>query len=123
MTLESRQYGKEAEKFAESYLQRNGYDILEINYKTRYGEIDLVAREGKTLVFIEVKARKSSAFGGPSGALNLTKKKKLSRMAAYYLSEKRWTGDVRFDVVLITGEVRDCSAALVRNAFDAESGW
>ena len=120
MTRESLKYGEEAETFALSFLKKKGYDILERNFKTRFGEIDLVARDNNTIVFIEVKARKSPLFGGPAGALTAVKKARLGRLAAFYLKTKGHAGKARFDVVLITGGLDAPVVDLIQNAFDTD---
>ena len=95
-----RQLGDAGEDLAAKALKKQGYKILERNYLTPLGEIDLIARQGKTLVIIEVKTRKSLRFGSPQEAVSAAKQAKLRRLADYYLKEKRLTGaPVRFDVV------------------------
>jgi putative endonuclease len=98
-----RQLGDAGEDLAAEALKKQGYKILERNYVTPLGEIDLVARQGKTYVFIEVKTRKSARFGSLQEAVNPAKQKKYRRLADYYLKQKR-LGEVavRFDVVGIT---------------------
>ena len=74
--LNSRQqFGKESESLAVRTLKEKGYDILETNYVTKVGEIDIIAKEGKALVFVEVKARKNSRYGDPKYAVTPQKKK------------------------------------------------
>jgi len=97
-----KQLGDTGEDLAAVALKKQGYKILERNYLTPLGEIDLIARQGKTLVIIEVKTRKSLRFGSPQEAVSAAKQAKLRRLADYYLKEKRLTGaPVRFDVVAI----------------------
>lgn len=91
------------------------------NYRCRTGEIDLVARDGEVLVFVEVKARRGRTFGSPEEAVNLGKQRRLRRLAACYLAEHRITDGqaVRFDVVAVeiapTGRVE--RVELLRDAF------
>jgi putative endonuclease len=95
--------GDHGEDLAAAALQRQGYKILERNFVTPLGEIDLVARQGKVLVVVEVKTRKSTRFGSPQEAVSVTKQGRLRRLADYYLKAKRLTGSpVRFDVVAVT---------------------
>jgi putative endonuclease len=84
-------------------LKQHGYRILTRNYRTPYGEIDLIAQQGDTLVFIEVKLRRSEVFGPPQAAVNTAKKRRLKLAAQYYLHQQR-AEDIkfRFDVVAIT---------------------
>ncbi|MCX5889029.1 MAG: YraN family protein [Deltaproteobacteria bacterium] len=102
-----RQLGDAGEDLAAAALKKQGYKILERNYVCPLGEIDLIARQGKILVFIEVKTRKNERFGAPQEAVNPAKQRKLRLLADYYLKQKRLGEDVqvRFDVVgIIMGE-------------------
>jgi putative endonuclease len=92
--------GNRGENLACEYLKRNGLKILEENYRTRWGEIDLIAREGDTLVFVEVKTRTQKRFGSPLEAVTTDKQRRIIRMAQTFLAEKR-LGDIasRFDVI------------------------
>ena len=95
--------GKLGENLACEELRRRGYAILERRYRTRSGELDIVARDGQTVVFIEVKTRSSDRYGVPAEAITSQKRRRLQRMAMDYLSRER-LHDVpcRFDVVGIT---------------------
>ncbi len=88
---------------ARAFLRKKGLKIIEQNYRTRWGEIDLIAREKRTWVFVEVKTRSQGVFGSPLEAVTPDKQRRLRRMAQTYIVEKR-LGDVpaRFDVVGIT---------------------
>ena len=98
-----RQLGDHGEDLAAAALKQQGYKILERNYVTPLGEIDLIARQGKTVVVVEVKTRKSTRFGSPQEGVSVTKQGRLRRLADYYLKAKRLTGSpVRFDVVAVT---------------------
>ncbi len=111
--------GKEGEKIAVDFLKNYGYRITEVNYRCPIGEIDIVARDKKDLVFVEVKARKSSALGYPEQAVGVKKQKKMSQLALWYLREKK-INDVnsRFDVVAILMLPTGNEIRLIRNAFD-----
>ena len=107
--------GRRGESIAEGYLLSLGYRILERNYRNPFGEMDLIAMEGSTVVFVEVKTRNSSRFGSPELAVDLRKQQRLSRIAMEYLVRKAWTcKPCRFDVVAIRGKDVD----LIRNAFE-----
>lgn len=106
--------GEVAEQFAAEFLQRQGVKIITRNYRCRFGEIDLIAQDGKTLVFVEVKSRRSGNFGGAAASITRDKRDKLLRAARHYLAQK---GNLpcRFDAVLIQGEPPQIE--WIRNAF------
>jgi putative endonuclease len=112
------QFGRRSERLAVEYLKRTGYRILEINFRTRVGEIDIIARETGTIVFVEVKARASRRFGSPKGAVTATKQRKISMAALEYLKQSGQTADrARFDVVAIDTADGKMEIELVKNAF------
>ena len=93
-------FGNSAERHAARFLKQQGFKILERQFKTRFGEIDLIARDGDEIVFVEVKARKSSAFGYPEEAVTAEKLRKITLVAEQYLQEKGLaTAPWRIDVV------------------------
>jgi putative endonuclease len=97
--------GGDGERAAAKFLERRGYRILVSNYRTRLGEIDLIAEDRGTLVFIEVKVRGTDRFGGPAMAITLAKQARIARLAQQFLAarglEER---PCRFDAVLISGD-------------------
>ena len=97
-----RQLGVKGEDLAATFLKRKGYRIAERNYKTPVGEIDIIAEDRGTLVFIEVKTRTDDSFGLPFEAVNSKKREKLRKVALFYL-KNRCRKDVpsRFDVLSI----------------------
>ena len=112
-----RQVGGIYEQKAADYLSRQGFRIIEHNFYSRFGEIDLIAKDGKYLVFIEVKYRRDSACGTPLEAVTLKKQKRICRTALYYCGKNGY-GDstpCRFDVVAIEGEDK---VIHIKNAFD-----
>jgi putative endonuclease len=111
--------GKDAEARAARYLQSRGLTIIERNFRSRHGEIDLIAREGDTLVFVEVRARKSSAFGGAAASITATKRGRITRTALHYLATLSYTPRCRFDAVLLSGGDNG-SIDWLRDAFAAE---
>ena len=113
------QFGKKSENFAVWYLKKNGYKILEKNYRTQIGEIDIIAKEKKTIVFVEVKSRQSVRYGNPKWAVTPKKQRKISMVALQYLKSIRQT-DVRarFDVVAITSNRDEPQIEIVKNAFE-----
>jgi putative endonuclease len=116
-------YGEAGETLAARVLRRQGYRILETNYRTPIGEIDLIARERDTIVFVEVKARRSPHFGHPKAAVTALKQRKLSMVALYYLKTTGQSGaKARFDVVAICGATERSEVEVVRNAFELAYG-
>jgi len=111
--------GLEGERLAEDFLKKQGYKILTRNFRTPFGQIDIIAREKKTICFIEVKSRRSFSFGLPEEAVSKIKQAKIIKVAIFYLKqngllEKR----VRFDVVSILYHKDSYKINLIRNAFD-----
>lgn len=95
--------GRDAEARAERYLIGRGLTIVARNYGCRYGEIDLIARDGATLVFVEVRARRSNTFGGAAASITAAKRNKLRRAALHYLASLGRNPPCRFDAVLLSG--------------------
>ena len=115
----TKEQGRSGEDLAQDYLRKQGYKIIERNYHCRYGEIDLIARDGETLVFVEVKSRRSTAFGTPEEAVGAAKQKKISIVALWYLAERNIHDTAaRFDVVSILLTGRSRKIELIRDAFD-----
>jgi putative endonuclease len=96
--------GVEAEAMAAAFLEHEGLKILVRNYRCRLGEIDLVAREGDTTVFVEVRSRGSSAFGGAAASITAAKRQRLLKAARHYISRQGALPQCRFDALLIEGE-------------------
>ena len=100
-------------------MKKKGYHIIEKNYVCKMGEMDMIAKEKDTLVFIEVKTRTSREFGPPQLAVNAWKQRQLSKIALNYLSEKRLRDvKARFDVVAIVLIQNQEEIELIRDAFD-----
>ena len=122
MILNKFQLGRKAEDEAADYLSKNGYRILHRNLRARFGEIDVVARDGPALCFVEIKARSSTRFGFPEEAVNFQKRQKLLKLAAWYLQSRRPAGHshVRFDVLsLLSGPDGPARIRLIKGAFEA----
>ena len=109
--------GVAGEALAARFLEGRGLKIVARNYRCRLGEIDLIAREGGTTIFIEVRQRKSSAFGGASGSITARKRTRLIRAARHYLSRMDTLPACRFDALLIEGDPPRID--WIRNAFGA----
>ncbi|HWR90571.1 MAG TPA: YraN family protein [Dissulfurispiraceae bacterium] len=96
--------GARGEEIAAAYLMKKGYALLHRNYRTPLGEADIVMRDGDTVVFVEVKTRRSDTFGQPFESVHTGKQERLRRIALYFLKHHPREGPVRFDVVSILNE-------------------
>ncbi len=113
--------GDAAEKKAARFLKKKGYKIIETNYTVHHvGEIDIIAKDGETLVFVEVKFRKNDLSGRPEEFVGREKRRRLQRTAMQYMTVHDIHLPVRFDVVGIMGEKKEEQIELIQNAFFAE---
>lgn len=115
MTQNNRKLGSRFEQEVAAFLENNGITVLEKNYRCRSGEIDLVAKDGRYLVFVEVKYRKTGAAGSALEAVTAKKAAQVRRVAAYYLYEKHLpeTTPCRFDAAAVDGG----TITYIRDAF------
>jgi putative endonuclease len=122
MTRARQIFGLRGEELACDELARRGYTIVERRYRTRAGELDIVARHRDYVVFIEVKARSDASFGEPEEAVTEQKQQKMVWMATDYLT-RHGLHDVpcRFDVVAINSEVEPANVVVIEDAF--RPGW
>jgi putative endonuclease len=122
MTVARQQFGLFGEDAACDALAARGYEVIARRYRTRAGELDIVARDGDYLVFVEVKARQTRSFGDPEEAVTDAKQQKMVRMATDYLT-RHGIGDVpcRFDVVAVNTEVEPPEVTVIADAF--RPGW
>ena len=113
-----RSLGDRGEDMAAAHLKKQGYKILERNYRTPLGEIDLIARHQGVLVFVEVKTRRSRKFGSPQEAVHPAKQERLRNLAEYYL-QQQGLGEVmvRFDVVGILWQEGKPQIEVIEGAF------
>ena len=95
--------GDRAETLAAQFLMRRGLVIVARNFRTREGEIDLVARDGATLVFVEVRMRRSQDFGGAAASITARKRERLAKAASAYLAMLGREPPCRFDAILLRG--------------------
>lgn len=120
--MNSTQLGRWGEEQAAAFLQKQGCQLLSRNYRSPFGEIDLIMEQGQILLFVEVKLRKNRAFGGAAAAVTLSKQQKLILTAqAWLASEKRESQVARFDVVEIYapyGAAGDYQVNWIPNAFE-----
>jgi putative endonuclease len=116
--------GARGERAAARYLRRRGWAIVARNYRGRAGEIDLVALDGDTIVFVEVKTRRGDGFGAPLEAIDAAKRRQVARVADEFLRqhglEER---DIRFDVVGVTALGWRWRVEHVEDAFEGEGGF
>lgn len=125
MGLERRDLGIRGEKEAEKLLKRAGYKIVERNFRSTFGEIDIIATQGDHLVFIEVKTRSNAKYGSPKEAVDRRKQGKIVKGSLAYIS-KNWRGtepQVRYDVVSIEvlgGASGALKSEIIKDAFGAE---
>lgn len=118
----TKRFGNKGERLAARYLRRKGFKILARQYATRWGEIDLIALDGETIVFVEVKSRRSEAAGLPVEAITYDKQKKLTRMALAYLKRHGLLeNSARFDVVAVLwpDDAQRAEVQHYQNAFPA----
>ncbi len=119
MTRERQQFGKIGEDRAVEELERRGYAILARRYRSRYGEIDIVARDGDTTVFVEVKARMTAECGTAAEAVTPLKQRRLASMAVEFLARHRLADrPCRFDVVAIDGLGPEQTLTVYTSAFE-----
>lgn len=104
------------ESLALDYLQQQGLQLVARNVSSRFGELDLVCKQGQQWVFVEVKYRRSMAFGGAAAAVTVAKQQKLRQTAAWYLQQQRSQAPCRFDVIAIVGDA-PYQLDWIRNAF------
>jgi putative endonuclease len=114
--------GSKGEDLAVRFLKKKGFTVIERNFHCPAGEIDLVAREGDTLVFVEIKARSSSEYGLPQDAVDRFKQKKIIQAARVYLAEHRLNEEIpaRFDVVAIHVRPSGHTIELIKDAFQEQ---
>ena len=118
---EQKELGRKGEEKALRFLKKKGYRIVEQNYVCNLGEMDIIAKEKDTLVFVEVKTRTSMTFGPPQLAVTQFKQRQLSKVALYFLKEKKLEDiKARFDVVAILLPPEKEQIELIRDAFDLQ---
>jgi putative endonuclease len=122
--LNSRESGARWEKSAESFLHDRGLKLLQRNFSSRFGEIDLVMQDEKTIVFVEVKYRKSNQHGSGADAVTFHKQGRISRTAAWYLAKNPHRAEqvCRFDVVSIDTQKGDQGIEWIKSAFYSTIG-
>lgn len=113
------EFGKLAEDAAVEFLKANGYRIRQCNYKTKFSEIDIIAEDGNTICFVEVKARHSLNLGSPLDAVSFKKQSQIAKSAIYYLKTKNLLARLsRFDVLTLLYTDDQPKISLIKNAFE-----
>jgi putative endonuclease len=121
MENQNQRMGRLAEDAAADFLEKQGFTILERNYTAKVAEIDIIARDHDTLVFVEVKARKRFSRTGPREAVSWAKQQKIIMGARFFMREKEISDlRVRFDVVALYEENGTFQIELIRNAFQTD---
>ncbi len=110
--------GREGEGLAVSFLRKQGYRIIKKNYRTPFGEIDIIAQDGEVVVFVEVKTRSGDAFGPPFEAVDRRKREKIRNVALSYLKKIRKEPAARFDVLSIDLDGRREKIEHIKDAFE-----
>ena len=118
--MSKKSFGDTGEELAKKYLKDQGYEIIDSNFRTRFGEIDIIARDGDVWVFCEVKARHHLKFGLPEESVTFRKQNKIIRMALYYLKEKKlkeisWRIDV---ISILFRGLKPPKIRLIKNAVE-----
>lgn len=124
MTKQSLNFGKNGENLAAEFLKQNGYKILARNFRTKLGELDIVALDKATVCFVEVKARSSAVFGRPQEAVYPAKQRQIIKAALIFLQEKKLADKFcRFDVVAVDFSQGQPRIEIIKNAFENNSQY
>ncbi len=116
--METKTSGNIGEVLAENFLKKKGYLVLERNFSTKIGEIDLICKDKDYIVFVEVKTRTSNRFGYPREAINFAKQQKVRKTAQIYLKKKHlYDVDCRFDCIEVLGDKEECEIEHYIDAF------
>jgi putative endonuclease len=97
----TRKKGAKGENLAVRFLITNGYNVIEQNYRSGRSEIDIIARRGDLMVFVEVKTRKNNKYGYPESFLSEAQKERIHYAAEDYIAQNEWKGSFRFDIIAI----------------------
>lgn len=121
MVTTSKQIGQEAEQLAANYLKKRGLTIITANFNGPQGELDLVAKDADTVVFVEVRYRKHVTYGLPQETVNWKKQQRIVKTAEYFfVQHPKWAKKAsRFDLVAIHGALDLAQIDWIKNAFDA----
>ncbi len=121
MTHYRKIFGDRGEDLARRFLIKKGYRILETNYRTPFGELDIVGLDGDTVAFVEVKSRRAVGCGSPLDAINYRKQNHLIKSALFYIGEKKYVFEsYRFDAVAVVGSGLD-GIELFKNIIESDA--
>ncbi|GAB4005979.1 YraN family protein [Spirosoma migulaei] len=109
--------GKQGEAEACRYLREQGYEIMFRNYRYQHAEVDLIAKRGKLLVFVEVKTRTNLSYGNPEEFVSYTKAKLVMKAAEQYIFANDWLHDIRFDIIAVTISGNELRVKHIEDAF------
>lgn len=107
----------QGEAMAADYLTKEGYEIIERNWRSGRIELDIIAKSGETLIFVEVKNRSNKKYELPEHAVNQAKQNRIAKAAADYLEKSEFKGEIRFDIIAISGVGVDSDMYHIRDAF------
>ncbi|MCM8795428.1 MAG: YraN family protein [Candidatus Omnitrophica bacterium] len=117
-------FGRLGEDKAVHFLKEKGYKILRRNYKNRLGEIDIIAKDKDTFVFVEVRSRGTDRFGLPAESVSISKQRQISKVALTFLKDNRILDKkARFDIVSVCGLDNNTRIDLIKNAFELNRGY
>jgi len=124
VSSDPKEFGKSGEELAAKHLTKLGYKVLEKNYRTKAGEIDIVAQDGEILVFVEVKSRRDKSYGPPEIKVDYHKMRQITRAALLYLVRKKKSNSpCRFDVVGISAPQGEAvEVTVIKDAFEMAGG-
>lgn len=117
--MNRRKTGTAYEKIAADYLRKQGIKIREMNYRISQGEVDLIGEDRDTIIFIEVKYRRTASYGYPWEAVSINKQKRICKVARQYCYSKRIKKQARYDIISICGE----EITWFKNAFEHVGAW
>ena len=109
--------GTKGEKIAANYLESLGYEILETNYRASYAEVDIIAKDSGSIVFVEVKTRTYDYYGRPEEFVTRRKQKNISFAAAIYCEDINHEGEIRFDIIAIILQGNTRNVKQIKDAF------
>ena len=110
--------GKDGEDIAAAFLKKKGFRIIEKNYRTVFGEIDIIAQDRGVIVFVEVKTRSDTTFGYPFEAVNPKKREKIRKVALCFMKRQKKESPARFDVMSITRDRGETRIEHIQDAFE-----